>query len=228
MELLAIENSLHCFVKGENRKVLVRSDNTTAIAYVNRFGGCHSSELLFIAKRLWKWCEHHNYTVFASHIPGVDNVIADFESRRDIDLSDWSLSDSVFKMIIGRFGEPEIDLFATKHSKKLNRFVSQFPQPFCEAVDAFTLNWGRYFSYIFPPFCLIPRVLKKISTDNAKCILIFPLWYTQAWYPLIKNLTKNEVIEFDPDENLLCCPYRKIPHPLWEKLRLGAALFMKS
>jgi hypothetical protein len=206
----------------------VRSDNTTAIAYVNRFGGCHSSDLLFVAKRLWKWCEKHNHTVFATHIPGVDNVVADFESRRDVDISDWSLSESIFKSIIVRFGEPEIDMFATKQSKKVKRFVSQFPQPLCEAVDAFTVNWGNYFSYIFPPFCLLPRVIKKIVMDNAKCILIFPLWYTQAWYPLIKNLSNNEIIEIGPDENLLCCPYRKISHPLWKTLRLGAVLFTKS
>ena len=36
---------------------------------------------------------------------------------------------------------------------------------------------------MFPPFGLILRVLQKIEHDEAECVLVVPLWTTQAWFP---------------------------------------------
>lgn len=125
LELLAIENAMYTFIKESNVKVLIRSDNTTAIAYVNKFGGCHSKALLSIAKRLWKWCEANGHFMTASHIPGSLNTEADYESRVKVNSSDWSLSDTAFKTIVQSLGQPDIDLFATIESRKVDKYVSQ-------------------------------------------------------------------------------------------------------
>lgn len=42
-------------------------------------------------------------------------------------------------------------------------------------TDAFSVAWTDFQPYMFPPFCLIARVLNKIETDNVdKVILILP------------------------------------------------------
>ena len=41
------------------------------------------------------------------------------------------------------------------------------PDPTAEAIDAFTLNWHTLKFYAFPPFSIMPKVLKKIQTDKG-------------------------------------------------------------
>ncbi|ODM91877.1 Enzymatic polyprotein [Orchesella cincta] len=163
LELLAVENGLLSFIKTKNLSILIRSDNTTAVAYINRFGGCRSELLFSISLRIWKWAEENNHWLVASHIAGKENAEADFESRRHVEENDWKLSPNAFSKIIDTFGTPTIDLFASNNSKQIARYISRVPQPNSIEVDAFTVNWGTEFSYIFPPFCLIPRVLRKLE-----------------------------------------------------------------
>ena len=49
------------------------------------------------------------------------------------------------------------------------------------ATDAFTLPWNEN-AYIFPPFSLIGRVLRKIRRERTQGILVVPDWKTQPWY----------------------------------------------
>ncbi|KAJ8034638.1 hypothetical protein HOLleu_21560 [Holothuria leucospilota] len=82
------------------------------------------------------------------------------------------LNRGVFKQIVDRFGQPEVDLFASRLNKQVNRFVSWLPDPEAEAIDAFTLDWGDLNFYAFPPFCLIPRCLQKIINDGGQGIMV--------------------------------------------------------
>lgn len=224
LELLAIFNGVRTFCKSHDMDILVRSDNTTAVAYVNRFGGCKSRNLLKIARELWGWCEERDNYIFASYIPGKLNNIADAESRRVISRNDWTLNEDVFKKICDSLGVPTIDYFASEKSTRLPRFVSNSPQPNSVAVDAFTLDWSCEYGYIFPPFCMIPRVLRKIIDDRATCIVVVPEWPTQAWFPMFKTMIISDLLCFDCNKNLLSCPYSLKPHPLYRSLRLLAAV----
>ena len=66
-----------CFAKDQRGlTILLKMDNTTAIAYINRRGGTISPELNYLAKDLWLWClERETYpslpsTFQASRIQG--------------------------------------------------------------------------------------------------------------------------------------------------------------
>jgi ribonuclease HI len=90
LELTAIENALKVFATELNNVTfLLRVDNTVAISYINRLGGCHLDSLHEIAKRIWKWCEARKLWLLASYIRSKCNVEADFESRREISGSEW-------------------------------------------------------------------------------------------------------------------------------------------
>ncbi len=45
LELLALFYGLKSFITIKNINILCRVDNSTAIAYINRFGGCRSTKL---------------------------------------------------------------------------------------------------------------------------------------------------------------------------------------
>ena len=93
LELLAATLAVQTFTKDRTGlSVLLRIDNTTAVAYINNLGGTVSRELLNLAKDLWMWCLERNIHITAQHLPGVMNHIADAESRTMRDRLDWKLN----------------------------------------------------------------------------------------------------------------------------------------
>ncbi|XP_039303447.1 uncharacterized protein LOC120357343 [Solenopsis invicta] len=110
-------------------EILLRLDNTTAIAYVNKAGGIKFPHLSELARKIWQWCEKRKIWITASYIPSSENIEADAASRiTNID-TEWELSDKIFKKIERSFGPFDIDLFASRLNKKCKKFCSRFPDP---------------------------------------------------------------------------------------------------
>lgn len=61
--------------------MLVRCDNTTAVAYINRQGGLRSSKLHLLAHKLLVWSRRVFLSLRATHVPGILNVGAYLLSR---------------------------------------------------------------------------------------------------------------------------------------------------
>lgn len=76
--------------------VLLRIDNTTAIAYINKKGGVRFLKLVKITKKIWQWCEDRDLWIFAKRIASEDNVEADIESRRLEPETEFALTQSAF------------------------------------------------------------------------------------------------------------------------------------
>lgn len=110
LELLAVFNGLKCFARNLNNvEILLRINNTTAISYINKFGGVQYVHLNNFTRKIWQWCESRQLYTFASYIKSKDNVEADEESRhRNID-TEWSLSPAAFQKITLSFEFPEIE-----------------------------------------------------------------------------------------------------------------------
>jgi len=224
LELLAIKYGIKAFCHKTNLHIKIMCDNSTAIAYIKNMGGMQSNICNKIAKDIWDWCEYRSIWITPTFIPGKLNVDADNASRLFNDATEWMLSTNVFNSITKNFGLPEIDLFASISNKQLNKYVAWKPDPEAIAIDAFTISWGKSFSYIFPPFSVLGKVMKKIQEDKAKCILISPEWPTQPWYATMLKLASRRII-FKPANGLLTLPSNlESKHPLAEKLSLGATL----
>ncbi|XP_066262382.1 uncharacterized protein [Euwallacea similis] len=207
LELLVFLFGLRCFVRDPyNCNILCRVDNTTAFVYVNRMGSIQHSNLNELAPVIGQFCEARNIVIFASYIKSFCNIVADQESRQlNID-TEWELSDGAFQKIIYKYGRPEIDIFASRLSRKY----------------AFTINWNNMFFYCFPPFSVILKVLQKIINEHARGIVVVPFWPSQPWYPVFTSLLEDHPTMIDPDKNFLS--FNRIPHPLGEKLSLVAGI----
>ncbi|KYM99507.1 hypothetical protein ALC62_09747, partial [Cyphomyrmex costatus] len=114
--------------------------------------------------------------------------------------------------------------FASRTNKKCKTFYSRFPDPDASAVDAFTVSWRNKNFYAFPPFALILRTLRKIMIDQAKGVVVVPLWSSQPWFPLYNSLLTSEPLIFKPSKRLLISPYRNKKHPLASHLSLVAGM----
>ena len=64
-----------------NRLVLIATDNTTVVAYINKEGGMKSGPPCALLWRILTWCTRNQVTLKARHIPGCLNVVADKLSR---------------------------------------------------------------------------------------------------------------------------------------------------
>lgn len=222
LEIQAAFYGLQSFTKSKrNIRVLLRIDNKTAIACINRGGSVKYRSLSKITYQFLNWCEQKQITIFASYISSKENKEADRGSRKVSVGTEYELNKQVFQKITRVFGEPEIDLFATNHNTKCKRYISWFPDPNSISVDAFTTSWGKEYFYAFPPFSMISRTLDKIIQDKASGILVVPAWPSQPWHPLFIALLVDKPLIFKPNKNLLLSPFSE-PHPLHKEISLVA------
>ena len=168
LEMKAAYLAIQCFLKERSGvSVLLRLDNRTAIAYLNHMGGASMTSLCCLAIEIWEWCLAWEIMIHAEHLPGVENVTADWESRHHNDSSNWQLSPAVFDAVSQLLGPFSIDLFASRINHQLPIYCSWRPDPGAISVDAFSMPWRDKSPNLFPPFCLISRALLKIQRESV-------------------------------------------------------------
>ncbi|KAL0147753.1 hypothetical protein M9458_056929, partial [Cirrhinus mrigala] len=118
LELLAVLLALRRFLPMLRHKhVLVRTDNTVTVAYINRQGGLRSRRMSQLARHLLLWSQKRLKSLRAVHIPGELNRAADQLSRQPTHPGEWRLHPQTVQLIWSRFGEAQIDLFASPESR---------------------------------------------------------------------------------------------------------------
>ena len=196
LELLAASLAVRTFAKERSGiTILLKIDNTTAVAYINRMGGTASPMLWQLTKDLWLWCMERNILLQAQHLPGALNSIADRESRTWSDRSEWKLNPIVFRNINLLLGPLSTDLFGSRLSTQLPSFVSWKPDPLAMPVDAFTVDWGSISGKLYanPPWNLVARVLSQVLNRRVEeLVLVAPVWKAQSWYPVLLQLLINK------------------------------------
>ena len=88
-----------------------------------------------------------------AHIPGKQNLVADFESRRNQREAEWWLDKAALQNALSRLNfQPDIDLFASRINYLFSKYISYRPDHEAFAIDAFSLQWSKLDFYAFPPF----------------------------------------------------------------------------
>ena len=167
----------------QNQTVLVATDNSTVVAYINKQGGTHSAEMCALLWKIMYWCHHYHIRLKARHIPGCLNVMADLLSRSNqVQSTEWSLHPQVFKQICQKWFTPHVDLFATHLNHKLPLYVSPVPDPKAWDIDALNINWMSVTAYAYPPTALLHKVIQKIKQCHCLIIVIAPGWPGMPWF----------------------------------------------
>ncbi len=164
------------------KHVLVRTDNTAAVSYINRMGGIRSRRMSQLARHLLLWSHTRLKSLRAVHIPGELNRAADALSRQLTFPGEWRLHPETIRLIWSRFWEAQVDLFASRESSHCQLYFSLTEGTL--GTDALAHSWPRALcKYAFPPVSLLAQTLCKVREDEEQVLLVTPFWPTRTWFP---------------------------------------------
>ncbi|KAL0148832.1 hypothetical protein M9458_055841 [Cirrhinus mrigala] len=153
-QLLAVFLALHRFLPMlQHKHVLVRTENTATVAYINHQGfyACRMSQL---ARHLLLWSQTRLKSLRAVHIPGELNRAANALSQQLTHPREWRLHPQAVQLIWSR-------------SSKAQLFYSLTEAPFGSDALAHSSPQGLL-KYAFPPVSLLAQTLCKIREDEEQ------------------------------------------------------------
>lgn len=169
------------------KTVIFQTDNRTAAAYIRRQGGTKSRKLLNMTAKILNLARSLDINVVPKYLPGKYNGLADSLSRLKTQ-QEWHLDVQMQTLIFQKMGTPEIDLFSSKASAVVPRYVSEdLKDTTSEYTDAFSRPWEYKLGWIFPPPALIPQVLQHMNISSGHYLLIVPNWEKAHWKPVVKK-----------------------------------------
>ncbi|KAL0195088.1 hypothetical protein M9458_008660, partial [Cirrhinus mrigala] len=218
LELLAVFLALRQFLPMLRHKhVLVRTDNTATVEYINHQGGLRSRHMLQLARHLLLWSQTQLKLLRAVHIPGELNRAADALSRQLTHPGEWRLHPQVVQQIWSRFSRAQVDLFASPKSSHCQLFYSLTEAPL--GRDALAHSWPRGLrKYAFPPVSLLAQTLCKIREDEEQVLLVAPCWPTRTWFADLMLLATASPWKIPLKKDLISQGMGTIWHPrldLW-------------
>ena len=223
-ELLAILFAIRGFLPHlRGQTVAVYSDNSTALAYLRKQGGTHSSSLNEVVQVLLRLCEAQSVRLLPQFIPDHLNVLADSLSRRSQVLgSEWTLCPQAFAELLRRW-PATIDLFATAMTHRLPVYFSPMYDPMSAGTDAMLQSWDGLQAYAFPLFGLLPRVLAKVrASRNLELTLVASFWPQHLWFPDLLELLLEVPLFLPKRRGLLRQPHFYRFHQQLSVLQLTA------
>ena len=208
-ELLAIEYGLRYFAPQiTNSTVALFTNNSTVVVYLRNQAGTRSQLLNSIAQHILRWAESLPVVLAPQFIMGCNNVLADSLSRPNQILgSEWTLKAEVFQYLRKKW-PVSIDLFATSLNHQCCPYFYPFHDPNSLGTDALLQNWNGWQAYAFPPWSLIPAILKKLRSPSGVLLtIIAPCWPQRPWFPELLDLVVDGPIPLPLPRDLLRQPH---------------------
>ncbi|XP_037830295.1 uncharacterized protein LOC119616813 [Kryptolebias marmoratus] len=213
LELEAVRRALHFLSGLHGRHVLVRSDSTAVVFYINHQGGTRSITLLRLTQMLLTWAAPLFASLRAAHIPGMQNGPADILSRGRPPLEEWRLHLEVVGVIWEKYSKAAVDLFASQESTHCPLWFSlaDFASPLGQ--DTLAHDWPRGLLYAFPLLSLLGPTLLRVLQEGQQVLLVAPFWPGRTWFPLLHRLCCSSPMPLPLRKDLLSQMGGRILHP---------------
>ncbi len=222
LELKAVYMALkRLIVFLQDKHVLVRTDNMSAVYHINHQGGTRSLRCLQDSRRLLFWAHPRLASIRAIYIPGVVNRAADLLSRTGPPPEEWRLHPEVVGLIWDRFGRAHTDLFASTETTHCKMWFAMSNQGGPLGVDELSHEWLVGLLYAPPPpLPLIPHVLRRVELGHYRIVLIAPKWPMRPWFPLLLCLVRGHPWPLPIRADLVTQVEGQIWHPSPAMLKL--------
>ena len=156
--------------------------------------GSSIEELQDRAIEMYQFCrkELGGAVVIPYWLPRKDNKEAD-ELSKDVDYNDYQMSRGGLEWVMEELGIKAgelIDAFGNPWDElraKGVKYWSRYYYRGSAGVDAMMQRWGGRQEQLwwFPPIPMLVAVLNKIVREEARGILIFPIWPNRPYMPLL-------------------------------------------
>ena len=195
----------HKFSQTKSDSVGTQEDRATVLG-PDHFGGHeqHNSCLIHHAFPIaGRYCHAHSGAIVK-----VDKL----SRSKQVIQTEWSLL-QVSDHLRTRWRMPQVDLFATRYSHKLPKFVSPVPDPQAWQVDALSINWEELDAYAFPPVSLLCKLVTKILDQGFRRLIPIALgWPNMPWFWDLVNMSAQVPLSLPQVEILLTEPFSQCPH----------------
>ncbi|XP_064415363.1 mitochondrial import receptor subunit TOM5 homolog isoform X3 [Latimeria chalumnae] len=229
LELRAVHFALaHLLHKVRGSVVLLRTDNTTVVCYVNRQGGHQVTCALLGGGALMG---------LGPDAPSRSVSIALGGQRQcpggHLEQGSLQSPQIVFEPEnLGRHlcmlgGVLDVDLLVSAANAVVPRFWSRWNEPEASDLDTLSNRWPAGLLYVFPPIPLIPRVIWKFRNEGRRMILIAPHWPRQVWFPFLLSLQQEPALPLPLWDDVVSQNEGKVLHPNPRSLNLHA-WFLRS
>ncbi|KAI2665751.1 hypothetical protein H4Q32_022840 [Labeo rohita] len=129
-------------------------------------GRLRSFRMSQLARHLLLWSQHRLKSLRATHIPGEANRMAGSLSRQVSLGGEWRLHPQSVQLIWDRFGQAQVDLFASPESTHCQLWYGLTEAPL--GIDALAHSWPRgRLKYAFPPNLVLGPGAPGISPSLA-------------------------------------------------------------
>ncbi|KAK7901815.1 hypothetical protein WMY93_018584 [Mugilogobius chulae] len=181
LELKAVVLTLKHFLPHlRGHHVLVRTDNTSTVAHINRQGGLRSTVCLH---------SHANfcYGAVCISLSESDTRTRSTKYRRRSSLQGqpplWRVAPESMHggSDLDQVRRAAVDLFASAENAQCPLFFSLHDRGAPLGVDALSHEWPQMPLYAFPPLALIPPTLHRVREHSLSLILIAQHWPSMPW-----------------------------------------------
>ena len=98
------------------------------------------SKIMSSWDKTWEFAVGRGLWLSITHCRGSENTEAERASRVFKDETEWTLEEGIFSSICEYFGQPYIDLFASRLNNKVQRFCSWQQDPEAVFIDIFCMS----------------------------------------------------------------------------------------
>ncbi len=141
LNLKAIFFGLQSSVCTQNTHLKVLTDKKNVVHTIINMGSRQSLSCKKMAQDIWSQAAKNNDWFSVTFIPGVENAIADAESREYELRTELQLNPAISKFIVEMVNVTLVmDLFVCRFNYQLKPFASFWPAPEAPAVGAFTFS----------------------------------------------------------------------------------------
>ena len=165
-------------------------------------GSRRSERLTVLARSIWLVCLQCSTSLACEYV-GKDVIIrkgADALSRWRDD-NDCALCPLLFAQLWQLCGPFAVDRFASAYNVQHDPYTqlplpynSRFLDPHTSGMDALTADWSACTNYAFPPPSILDKVVALIQRQQARTLLVAPMWPSAIWWPALLTLPSRLVM----------------------------------
>ena len=200
--------------------VLVSSDNSTVVSYINKEGGTHSFEMCALMWRILAWSNDPYQSQTYSRESQCNRFpVQEGQGHSDrVVFASSGLSRNLPSLAQANGGSVCHQL----ECQTSNLRVSPVPDDKAWQIDALNISWEALDAYAFCPVAILPQLVQKVIAYRCRVIVIAPGWPGMSWFWGLVEWSAKIPLRLPQVYNLLKQPFSLRFHKNLEYLNLHA------